>query len=160
MPRRVIWTRPAGSVVDVGRRPVGRIRSDVHEPVRAGGLGEPDRAAQRARAHQYLLAVSTDGRQFYLSGDSAGPVSENQLGAIEQQRIQPALANGDWAGRRWPPRRTGRCRVGRVGRNRRGGGSGIWAILVVVLLAVAALVIVIVVRSRRRAGVGDVRAAR
>lgn len=106
--------------------------------------------------NQYLLAVSTDGRQFYLSGDSAGPVSENQLGAIEQQRIQPALANGDWAGAAMAARDGLADAVsGGSGGTDGGGGSGIWGILlVVVLLAVAALVIVIVVRSRRRAGVG------
>ena len=109
--------------------------------------------------NQYLLAVSTEstgGRQFYLSGDSAGPVSENQLGAIEQQRIQPALANGDWAGAAMAARDGLADAVsGGSGGTDGGGGSGIWGILlVVVLLAVAALVIVIVVRSRRRAGVG------
>lgn len=106
--------------------------------------------------NQYLLAVSTDGRQFYLSGDSAGPVSENQLGAIEQQRIQPALANGDWAGAAMAARDGLADAVsGGSGGTDGGGGSGIWSILLVlVLLAVAALVIVIVVRSRRRAGVG------
>ncbi|MGO8609994.1 TPM domain-containing protein, partial [Rhizobium johnstonii] len=40
---------------------------------------------------QYLLAISTDGRQFYLSGDSSGPVSGDELTAIEQQRILPEL---------------------------------------------------------------------
>ncbi len=33
---------------------------------------------------QYLLAVATQSRQFYLSGDSAGPVSGDQLSEIEQ----------------------------------------------------------------------------
>ena len=40
---------------------------------------------------QYLLAVATEGRQYYLSGDSSGPISGEQLDAIEQTRIQPAL---------------------------------------------------------------------
>lgn len=48
--------------------------------------------------NQYLLAVSTEGRQFYLSGDSEGPVNGDALTAIEQQRIQPELAADDWAG--------------------------------------------------------------
>lgn len=49
--------------------------------------------------HQYLLAVSIDGRAFYLSGDvDDGALSAAQLTAIEQDRVQPALAAGDYAG--------------------------------------------------------------
>ncbi len=47
---------------------------------------------------QYLLAVATEGRQYYLSGDSAGPVTFDQLATIEQQQVQPALADDDWLG--------------------------------------------------------------
>ncbi|MDE0547245.1 TPM domain-containing protein [Microbacterium sp. C7(2022)] len=47
---------------------------------------------------QYLLAVATDARQYYVSGDSEGPLTFDQLAAIEQQNIQPALRNDDWAG--------------------------------------------------------------
>ena len=47
---------------------------------------------------QYLLAVATDTRQYYLSGDSSGPLTDSQLGTIEQQQIQPALAKLDWLG--------------------------------------------------------------
>ncbi|GAA5148898.1 hypothetical protein GCM10025768_11300 [Microbacterium pseudoresistens] len=46
---------------------------------------------------QYLLAVATEGRQYYISADSAGPISENRLDAIEQE-IEPALRDGDWSG--------------------------------------------------------------
>lgn len=49
--------------------------------------------------HQYLLAVAVDGRAFYLSGDvDDGTLSAEQLGEIEQQRVQPALQAGDYAG--------------------------------------------------------------
>jgi hypothetical protein len=48
---------------------------------------------------QYLLAVATDGRAFYLSGDvGAGPINESQLASIEQQRIAPELSNDNWVG--------------------------------------------------------------
>lgn len=47
---------------------------------------------------QYLLAVAVDARQYYLSGDVEGPVTEDQLIAIEQEQIQPALASDDWLG--------------------------------------------------------------
>nr|WP_243848642.1 TPM domain-containing protein [Lysinibacter cavernae] len=45
-----------------------------------------------------LLAVATRGRAFYLSVDSAGPVSTTLAGRIEQYKIQPALREDDWAG--------------------------------------------------------------
>ena len=48
--------------------------------------------------HQYLLAVSIDGRAYYLSGDvDDGTLSADQLAAIEQERVQPALSAGDYA---------------------------------------------------------------
>uniref|UniRef100_UPI0013E31158 TPM domain-containing protein n=1 Tax=Microbacterium sp. CPCC 204701 TaxID=2493084 RepID=UPI0013E31158 len=47
---------------------------------------------------QYLLAVAAEGRQYYLSGASEGPVTFDQLATIEQQRVQPALADEDWLG--------------------------------------------------------------
>lgn len=47
---------------------------------------------------QYLLAVATQGRQYYLSGASDGPVTFDQLATIEQQRVQPSLRAEDWLG--------------------------------------------------------------
>ena len=47
---------------------------------------------------QYLLAVATDQRSYYLSGASDGPVTSEQLGEIEQQLVQPRLREDDWAG--------------------------------------------------------------
>lgn len=99
---------------------------------------------------QYLLAVSTDGRQFYLSGSSVGPVSEEKLGTIENQRIQPALAAGDWEGAATAAADGLADAIN--------GGSGAPAspagaifpiLLVVVLVALGALLVWIVVRSRR-----------
>lgn len=46
---------------------------------------------------QYLLAVATEGRAYYLSGDTSGPVSDEQLGQIEQFYIQPQLRLERWA---------------------------------------------------------------
>jgi hypothetical protein len=47
---------------------------------------------------QYLLAVATEQRTYFLSGATDGPVSDEQLGAIEQQLVQPRLSDEDWAG--------------------------------------------------------------
>ena len=85
--------------------------------------------------HQYLLAIATDGRTFYLAGDSDGPVTEDQLGTIEQQRIQPALAAEVGGG---------------SGGTDDGGGALVPILLIVVVIALAGLVIWIVVRSRRK----------
>ena len=53
-----------------------------------GGLGP----------NQYLLAVATEARSFYLSADSSGPISETRIAAIEQENVYPALAEDDWQG--------------------------------------------------------------
>ncbi|SFN77608.1 TPM domain-containing protein [Mycetocola miduiensis] len=47
---------------------------------------------------QYLLAVATEQRTYYLSGATDGPVSNEQLAQIEQQLVQPRLSDDDWAG--------------------------------------------------------------
>ncbi|WP_426324385.1 TPM domain-containing protein [Microbacterium sp. E-13] len=104
---------------------------------------------------QYLLAVSTDGRQYYLSGDSAGPLSEDQLATIEQQQIQPALAQDDWLGA------VDAAAVGIT--DAAGGGSGTTApgasgggaswltwLLVVVAVGVGILLLVVFLRRRRK----------
>ncbi|QZY53163.1 TPM domain-containing protein [Leucobacter tenebrionis] len=51
------------------------------------GLGE----------EQYLLAVSTEGRQYFISALDSGPLSDAQLGRIEE-RILPELRDLDWSG--------------------------------------------------------------
>ncbi|WP_282837009.1 TPM domain-containing protein [Microbacterium flavum] len=115
----------------------------ANEAAKRNGLGP----------NQYLLAISTDGRQYYLSGDSSGPVSGDQLGAIEQQRIQPALQNGDWAGAAVAAA-DGLADAVSGGSGGIGSGSsssGLWGVLLVfVVIALVGLVIFIVIRSRRR----------
>lgn len=46
---------------------------------------------------QYLLAVATDGRQYYLSSSVDGELSDAALGRIEE-RVLPELRDRDWAG--------------------------------------------------------------
>ncbi|MGH1548094.1 TPM domain-containing protein [Leifsonia poae] len=60
----------------------------ANETAARNGLGQRD----------YLLAVSTDGRTYYLSGDDDGPVSADQLDSIEQNDIEPKLKANDWTG--------------------------------------------------------------
>lgn len=47
---------------------------------------------------QYLLAVATEQRNFYLSGAQDGPVDWDTLTTIENRDVQPELASGDWGG--------------------------------------------------------------
>ncbi|MER7797994.1 TPM domain-containing protein [Microbacterium sp. NPDC096154] len=47
--------------------------------------------------YDYLLAVAIEGRAYYLSADSAGPLSGDRVGEIERD-IQDELSASDWAG--------------------------------------------------------------
>lgn len=111
--------------------------------------------------NQYLLAVAVDGRAFYLSGFSEGPVSFDQLAAIEQQRIQPLLSSEDWLGAvdAAADGLTDAVGGGSGGVDAGSGGSGgvnwsligVFALLVVVF---AGVLIWLAVRRRRRAASG------
>lgn len=92
---------------------------------------------------QYLLAVAVDTRQYYLSGDEAGPVSFDELGEIETSRIQPELRDGDYAGA------VIAAADGLDAAAGGGGGSGTW-ILVAVVVILAVVIIVWAVRRRRK----------
>ncbi|SFI40621.1 MULTISPECIES: TPM domain-containing protein [Microbacterium] len=103
--------------------------------------------------NQYLLAIATEGRTFYLSGDSAGPVDFAALGTIEQQRILPALGSGDWAGAGIAAADGLENAVG-GGDGAPGaatGGGGFGGILVFLLIAAAVIVVIwLIVRARRK----------
>lgn len=72
---------------------------DFTEPVSAADWANEAANRNNLGPHQYLLAVSVDGRAYYLSGDvDDGALTADQLAAIEQERVQPALAAGDYAG--------------------------------------------------------------
>nr|BFF10784.1 hypothetical protein GCM10025699_20870 [Microbacterium flavescens] len=71
---------------------------DFSDPADAMGWASQTAGDNNLGVTQYLLAVATEGRAYYLWGDSTGPVSDEQLGTIEQQRIQPALSQNDWLG--------------------------------------------------------------
>lgn len=94
--------------------------------------------------NQYLLAVATEGRAYYLSADSSGPISPDAVARIEQERVLPALSDGDWAG-------AGTAAADGLQEARSGGGDGglVW-VVVIVVAALAALVVWALVRRRRR----------
>lgn len=72
---------------------------DFTEPTSAADWANEAANRNRLGPHQYLLAVAVDGRAYYLSGDvDDGALTADQLTAIEQERVQPALTAGDYAG--------------------------------------------------------------
>jgi hypothetical protein len=105
---------------------------------------------------QYLLAVATEGRTFYLSGDTSGPVSGDQLTSIEQDAVTPELRDGDWAGAGVAAADGLRAAVtgGAIGADPSSGGSGgggfFWFIVIGAI--VVAGVIFLIARSRRNRG--------
>lgn len=132
---------------------------DFTDPADPEGWANQTASDNGLGVEQYLLAISTDGRQYYLSGDSAGPVTPAQLGTIEQERIKPALSGGDWEGAATAAADgLADAVAGGTGGTDSSSGSGSGGglgtiILLVVFLAVAALVVWVVVRARRRKAV-------
>lgn len=111
---------------------------------------------------QYLLAVATDGRQYYLSADSAGPLTTEQIDTIEQQQIQPALAQDDWLGA-IDAAADGMtdAQGGGSGSGDAGAGAGdsgaswlTWTLVIVVVIVGIVLLVVFLRRRRKPAATG------
>jgi len=99
--------------------------------------------------NQYLLAIATEGRAFFLSGHPDSPVSDDQLAEIEQERIGPALQGGDWvAGATAAADGLADARGG-SGAGTGGGFGGI--LFVLLLVVVVGALIFFVIRARRKA---------
>ena len=103
--------------------------------------------------NQYLLAIAVDARQYYLSGDTAGPLDETQLTTIEQDRVLPALRDDDWAGSIDAAAAgiTDAAGGGDGGTSSDGSGNGAGVIIAVIAAIVILIVVVFfIVRARRR----------
>jgi len=95
----------------------------------------------------YLLAVATEGRAYYLSGDSSGPVSDDQLAKIENQDIEPKLKAGDWSG-------AAVAAANGLGDAVGGGGGGagfFWFFLIAIVVVGAIIFFVVRGRSKKKA---------
>ncbi|WP_285113639.1 TPM domain-containing protein [Leifsonia sp. fls2-241-R2A-40a] len=105
----------------------------ANETAARNGLGQRD----------YLLAVATQSRTYYLSGDDDGPVSAGQLDSIEQNDIEPKLHDNDW---------TGAAVAAANGLSDAAGGGGggafFWVFLIGVVIV--GVVVFLLVRSRGR----------
>ena len=104
---------------------------------------------------QYLLAVATQGRAYYLSGDPGGPVSDEQLATIEQQQIQPALAQDDWLGAVDAAADGLTDAVGGSGDAATGSGGSGWLtwLLVIVVVGIGIVLLVMFLRRRKKGAV-------
>lgn len=99
---------------------------------------------------QYLLAVATEARQYYISADNEGPISGEQLDAIEQS-IRPQLSDGDYAGAAITAADGFETAAGGGRPGESGGGGFLGGLLIFLVIAAAIAVVVwLVVRSRRK----------
>lgn len=96
-------------------------------------------------SEQYLLAIAVDGRSYYISAAPDGPVSFDQLDAIEDKMV-PFAADGDWVGA-----------ITLAADEIQGdGGAGALRVTLIVVAVIAAalliwLIVALVRRARRRA---------
>ncbi|UCR90177.1 TPM domain-containing protein [Mycetocola spongiae] len=103
-------------------------------------------------SNQYLLAIATESRNYYLSGDSAGPVSDSALSQIEEKLILPALRQNDFPGAALAAV-TGLQEAvsGKTPGAPSGGGAGV-LILLLVIAVIAILIFFWLRRRRARSG--------
>jgi hypothetical protein len=92
---------------------------------------------------QYLLAIAVDARQYYVSSDLEGPLSDDDLARIETAVEEPLRAD-DWAG-------VADAAADAVEERTQGGSGALpWIIGIVVLIGGAVLILWLVRRSRAR----------
>ncbi|MDR6866414.1 putative membrane protein YgcG [Microbacterium resistens] len=105
------------------------------EVARSNGLG----------SSQYLLAIATQSRQYYISADSAGPVSDTRLDQIEQSML-PDLQQDRWA----DAVSTAADGFGGAGSSGGGDGGVVTVVIVLIVVIAAGIIIWLLVRARRR----------
>ncbi|WP_375384817.1 TPM domain-containing protein [uncultured Microbacterium sp.] len=95
---------------------------------------------------QYVLAVSTDGRQYYISADTSGPMSADQLDAVEATIVAPLRA-GDYAG---AATTAADGFQSALGGSAGAGGFPVAIVVILVILVVVGIVVWLIVRRRRK----------
>lgn len=103
---------------------------------------------------QYLLAVATEGRQYYLSADSSGPLSEQEIAGIEAD-VRPFLSDGDYAGAITAAADGMRSALGAGGGGGNDGEGANWftVLLVIVVIVVGIVLLVMFLRRRKKGAV-------
>jgi hypothetical protein len=102
----------------------------------------------------YLLAVAVNDRAYYLSGDSAGPVSEEELADIENTLVEPELRDSDWTGAALAAASGLDDAAGGSGA---GSGGGVWLVVGLAVIVGIGLIAFFALRRRRGAGAGAAR---
>lgn len=115
--------------------------SEFTEPANSQQWADEVAAQNGLGVDQYVLAVATDAREYYISADSAGPISDDELTAIEAD-IRPLLRDGDYVG-------AVSTAAGGFEAATTGAGSSSGWILIAVLVVVAGAVILWLVLRRR-----------
>ena len=93
---------------------------------------------------QYLLAIATQSRQYYLSADKAGPIPLSRVDQISRSLVND-LRTEDWAAA------VGTAIDGFQGSGSSGADLGGILLIVLCVLAIVAAIIVLVVMRRRAA---------
>ena len=133
---------------------LGGLRRRVHEPLQRRGVGERDGAAERARSDAVPDGRRHRSRQFYISGDSEGPLSPSSSIRSSSSRCSRCWRRTTGA-ERWMPRppasRTRRAAAPGC-RPSAAPGSGLFTgILWFLVIGLGVLLVVwLVIRSRRK----------
>jgi hypothetical protein len=134
---------------DTGRQLFLAYVDEFTNPASAQEWADSTAIANNLGDEDYLLAVAVDGRSYWLSVSGDSTLTDEQLRTVTVDRIEPRLADEDWAG----------AAVAAAEALREGDGGGGWGLLwiFVGLVVVAGIVIFIVVRRRRTAGAAGTR---
>ena len=99
----------------------------------ANGMGDED----------YLLAVATVGRTYYLSAASGASLSEEDIARISQDVVEPELRDEDWAG-------AAIAAADALADGSGGGGGWGWVWFLVIAAVVVAIIAIVLARRKRR----------
>jgi hypothetical protein len=101
--------------------------------------------ANNMGTEDYLLAVATEGRAYYLSAASDASLSDEELNRISSDVIEPELRAEDWAGAAIA---AADALAGDTGGG--GGAGGGWGWVWFLVIAAAVVAVIAIVLSRRR----------
>lgn len=100
--------------------------------------------ANNMGTEDYLLAVATEGRAYYLSAASDASLSDEELNRISSDVIEPELIAEDWAGAAIA------AADALAGDTGGGGGGGGWGWVWFLVIAAAVVAVIAIVLSRRK----------
>jgi hypothetical protein len=118
---------------------------DFTNPEAADAWANDTAIANNMGAEDYLLAVATEGRAYYLSAASDASLSDEELDRISTEVIEPELRDEDWPGAAIA------AADALAGGSGGGGGAGDgWGWVWFLVIAAAAVAVIAIVLSRRK----------